>query len=268
MRDTSAVAQQELTRARVREEVRWFLAEYLPSQEPNQRRSDSQVGTLLNHLRELRGFTYEQVKAATPTIMEELYRLLLGGILRPGHDDSFEFPWFTVTEWGMGALEAEGPPVYDPESYDDHVRREVPALSDVALLYLSEAVAAFNLNRTLSSAVMLGVAAEAVLVHLIETFATSSHATNGPKLQKSLERAPISQTYEEFLKQLDVSALPSDLQRDLEVYLGNVLNYIRMTRNEAGHPTGIAVERSVIEAQLRAFEGYARRLCALVNYFS
>lgn len=259
---------EKLTRAKVREEIRWFLAEHLPAQEPNQRQADSQVNSILTFLYTLRGFSPKQVKEATPVILEELHRLLIGGVIRSGHKDSFDLPWLTVTEWGMKALTSEGPPIYDPDGYLDHVRAAVPTLPEVAGLYLGEAVAAFNLVRTLSAAVMLGVAAEAVLVHLIGVFAASIHATNGPKLQMSLEMAPITQTFNEFIKQLDEKALPADLRRDLDVYLGTVRNYILMTRNEAGHPTGVAVGRPVIEAQLRAFEGYAKRLCALADYFA
>lgn len=244
-----------------------MFGENLPGETDAQRQQSSQVNNIQHHLREVRGFSPQVVQAAMPKILDELHRLIATGVLRPGPATGYELPWLTVTEWGEEALRADGPPIYEADAYLDHLASEVPDLPDIAALYLREAVASFNLSRTIAAAVMLGVATEAVLVHVIEAFAHSSMARDGAKLLQSLEREPILRTYRAFTEQLDRKALPPELERDLDVFLGNVLHFIRMTRNEAGHPTGVTVERPVIEAQLRAFEGYAKRLCALAEHF-
>ena len=249
---------EELSRSRIREEIRSWL--------PNN--PHVQVPTFLEHLRRVRSVPNEVVQAATPVILEEFHALVVSSVLRIGYGDNYETPWMTLTTYGRSALETdEAPPAYDPDAYIDHVRATVSTVPEVALFYLGEAVGTFNLGRNLAAAVMLGVAAEAILVRLIGAFAQSSDARNGDELGRSLDREAISRTYDKFRRQFDAATVPPDLQRDLDVYLGNVFNFIRMTRNEAGHPTGLAVERSVLESQLRAFEGFAKRLCALADFF-
>ncbi|MEX0754989.1 MAG: hypothetical protein WD556_07720 [Actinomycetota bacterium] len=255
-----------LTGSQVREEVSRYLGEYLPHDrgEENPHVGASEV---LHYLEHVRGFDRQIVRQAENPVMEELSRLLICGVIRLGYGNGLDSGWITLTSYGKRILNTEGPPVYDPEGYAEHLRGQVPDVPEVAMIYLREAVSAFNLQRTLGAAVMLGVASEALLVMLIEAFAASPAASNSSKLTRSLEREPITRTLVEFDKQLDRADLPAHLQKDLGVYLGQISEFIRVTRNQAGHPTGFQVERPVVEAQLRAFEAYAERLCSLASHF-
>ncbi len=62
---------------------------------------------------------------------------------------------------------------HDVSTYETIIRREVPAIDEVTLVYLKEAMQAFQAGCILSSSVMLGVATEHTFLLLLESIETN-----------------------------------------------------------------------------------------------
>ncbi len=67
---------------------------------------------------------------------------------------------------------------------------------------------------------------------------------------------------------MDVKSLSRELQKDWEIYLDGVFNFIRLNRNSAGHPTGKALNAKVVYANLQIFADYSEYIFRLIKHFS
>lgn len=102
----------------------------------------------------------------------------------------------------------------DPEGYLRRLRRFTPPIDEGALLYVEEALRAFNARCYLATSVMLAVAAERVFNGLAEAF-VAANPTTTTRLNAAINnpRASPNTRFEELRKALDPirSQLPSGL---------------------------------------------------------
>ncbi len=98
------------------------------------------------------------------------------GFITLGVDDAnAAWPFFRLSHFGSRTLGTQAPNrFHDTGSFIALVRREVPDISDEAVMYLEEAVAAFYAGCLLSACVMIGVAAEAEFIRLLDVAEHSS----------------------------------------------------------------------------------------------
>ena len=61
--------------------------------------------------------------------------------------------------------------------------------------------------------------------------------------------------------------VPAELRQDLYSYLDGLFSLVRITRNDAGHPTGTAIPRNMLFAHLQAFPDYAKRMMTVTDHF-
>jgi hypothetical protein len=127
----------------------------------------------------------------------------------------------------------------DPEAYLARLRQHSPEVDPVAVNYLTEALSAFNARCFLASAVMLGVASERIVDGLARAVA-NYRGESAKRLRAALEDPRASQfsRFTEMRKQLEPMRpeLPDGTADTLT--LDAVADLLRVTRNEAGHPTG------------------------------
>jgi D-serine dehydratase len=143
------------------------------------------------------------------------------------------------------------------------VRNEVPDISAEALAYLEEAVAAFYADCQLASCVMLGVAAEAEFLRLVDI--AVKHTTHGSRFASAANQRFIRQKIKKFhdgLRPL-LNVLPQDAVEDLETNLLMIQSVLRIARNDAGHPTIVKVQREQVYVYLQLFVPFARQIMRL-----
>ena len=95
--------------------------------------------------------------------LEVFWDLFRQGIITLGYDNSNrDFPFYRASRLGKQILQNQDTSyfVHDVSTYSKWLKTEVPAVNDVTLLYLQEALQAFRSGCILSSTVMLGVATE------------------------------------------------------------------------------------------------------------
>ncbi len=189
-----------------------------------------------------------------PSVISEpmrgiIWELIIQGIIIPGvglggMTGQADLPFFQITEWGQRCLKAGEFLPYDTGRFIDRLKARIPAVNQVVVLYLTEALQCFRAATYLASAVMVGVASERVLLDL-HVAVESALDTQQKKEKFTAETASKSakRIYDEIQKRLDpiMEQITSALgKEDISAELSGIFSLIRKTRNDAGHPTGEA----------------------------
>jgi hypothetical protein len=156
----------------------------------------------------------------------------------------------------------------DITGYLRRLRQHSPPVDTVAIKYMEEALRAFNARCYLATSVMLGVASERVVLGLAQSV-VDARGDQAKKLRDALENPRTSQAtrFTELRKQLEPlrTQLPSGLADTLT--LDAIADLLRLTRNEAGHPTGTAVDEDTAFIHLQMAAGYVQKMTALEAFF-
>lgn len=204
-------------------------------------------------------------------VWEALWGLMADGLiyLDPSGQGSSTDNWlWRLSERGLQVAGGGPWEPRDPEAYLRRLCRRIPDLDPIALRYVKEALGAFNTRCYLASSVMLGVASEQVFVGLARSVvdALGSSAEN---LRRILDNPRGSQhaRFLELRKRLEPmrSQLPDDLADTLT--LDAVADLLRITRNDAGHPTGRDVDEDTAYTHLQMAARYLEKMVALQRYF-
>jgi hypothetical protein len=200
----------------------------------------------------------------------ELVRDVFWDLFRQGfitlglNDSNPEWPWFRLSHFGQKALLTQSPyRFHDTTSFLNLVRAEIPDVSPEAVVYLDEAVAAFYADCLLASCVMLGVAAEAEFLRLIDVACVNKNhgSAFAPISKLTFIRTKIVK-FQEIINTL-ISKLPKTATEDLDTNLNAIQSVLRIARNDAGHPTGAAPQREQVYVFLQLFVPFARQLMRL-----
>ena len=220
-------------------------------------------------LKDVPGYKQDEYFSVVREVVQELIN---AGFLYPGTPGDFNsgYPWLSITAYGTEAFMSEDWLPYDPEGYLKALKAKVPEIDDVTFAYIGESIAAFNRRHLLSATITLGVASENLMLILIEAYTNWLKEPRKTKFQKRIEDRWIATQYREFKQEFltDVKSLPKELQGDWEIYLDGIFNFVRLNRNDAGHPTGKELSAKVVYANLQIFADYARYISDLVKHFS
>ncbi|MDO8632973.1 MAG: hypothetical protein Q7K38_00265 [Candidatus Wildermuthbacteria bacterium] len=211
---------------------------------------------------------HEKIHSVAREIVQEL---ITAGYLYPGTsgDQNSGYPWLTITQYGREAFLKEDWLPYDPEGYLNELKTKISDIDDITLAYIGEAITAYNRRHLLSATLTIGVASENLMLLLIEAYADWLTGARKVSFKKKITDRFISTQYKEFKKEFvnDVKSLPKELQADWETYLDGVFNFIRLNRNDAGHPTGRQFDTKIVYANLQVFSEYAKFVVTLINHF-
>ncbi|HBI19050.1 MAG TPA: hypothetical protein DDY79_06995 [Brevundimonas sp.] len=196
----------------------------------------------------------------------ELVRDVFWDLFRQGHitlgsnNSNPTWPWFRLSHFGETALRGADPYTFtDTASYLDMVRAQVETLDATTETYLSEAVRAFYANCLLSSVVMLGVAAEARFLHMLDVAVRSSNL--GSVFKPVDEERSLLRKINRFQNLLAPHRKGLGAAgEDLEVNLNFIQSVIRTSRKEAGHAIGKPADRAQTYVLLQLFAPFARKL--------
>ncbi len=162
---------------------------------------------------------------------------------------------------------------FEIEKFPDTIQERVPECDPVIIRFINEAIICLRADALLGTAFMLGAASEKAIAILIDSFAHAIRdESNRNKFLSRINRKMISIKYNEFEKSYrGCKSRPTDsvLAQDLEVIIGSMFQYCRITRNEVGHPQIVPdLDRGVLIANMGQFANYIQRIYGLVKYFN
>ena len=120
------------------------------------------------------GMAYQGAAAALhpqdrDKLLEIFWDLFRQGVITLGlNDNNPQWPWFRLSRFGASDAARQPFRFHDTTSYIAMITKVVPDLLPAAQMYLEEAVATFYSGCFLAATVMLGVAAEAEFLRLID----------------------------------------------------------------------------------------------------
>jgi hypothetical protein len=234
------------------------------------RHQETQVGTLLDALRQ----QFPQFgRAEETTALEILHELASANLIMPGVDrDHLGWPWLRVTEYGRRVLHQGEPLPFDPDQYLAAAQPRLATMPPLAVEVLQEAVTTYHRGYIRSSALLLGIASEILMGQLIDSFVAGRPEKERQRLEAAMADKSIYARYrifrEEFDRARDGLKIPDALSKDVEAIVDLVFNAVRLTRNEAGHPSGAPLNPILVATTLQAFLEYADRIARLSAYLA
>jgi len=205
---------------------------------------------------------------ATLIVQEVFWDLFREGIITLGNDNfSQGYPYFRVSTLGNRILEESEEYFFlDLSQYEAEIRKKIPRIDDITVIYLKEAMQSFRAGCVLSSSVMLGVATEHTFDLLIEAVNSSSHSSDYKSVGKKYGLLNRVNEYKKILDQKK-KGLDRKTKQDLETHFMGILSLIRNYRNESGHPSGEIVSREQCFVLLQLFILFARKMYQLIDYY-
>jgi hypothetical protein len=223
-----------------------------------------------------RHYFSEAVMAASPPqnrptnrqIMEAVWSLIGQGLAYIDYSQPAAENWnLYLTEAGRAAASDEEVTPDDPGGYLRRLIVEIPELTPLVKSYAEEALLAYNARLYRASAVMLGVASEAAVLEVALALAGAMTDTEAKPYLETINahKQNFVAKFEVFAQKLrsKKSLLPEDLADGLDLTLNAVTDLLRVSRNDAGHPTGRGMDRDDCFIHLRMFVRYARKLYSL-----
>jgi len=187
------------------------------------------------------------------------------------HNAFSNWNW-VLTKRGRNLLESQND--YEPDDADSYLanlKSQSPEIDSLVLLFVREALRSYTAECHLAASVMLGVASERAFQLLAVAFAGWLPSEESKRFREVFERP--RQTYIakflEFRRRIEPlkNKLPIEFSDNMALTLDSVLDLIRVTRNEAGHPTGRAVDRDEAYINLQMFARYLKKLYGLRTFF-
>jgi hypothetical protein len=223
------------------------------------------VGTVLDALRPQ---FPEFDRTAELAALEVLHELATANIIIPGVDrNHLGWPWLRVTEYGRQVIRQAKPLPFDPAQYLAAAQTRVADLPPLVVEVLGEAVAAYHRGFVRSSALLLGTASELLMMQLIDAFVGSRPDKERERLTAVMGDKNIYARYrifrEEFDRTRDGRTIPDAVSKDIDSIIDLIFHAVRLTRNEAGHPSGQPLNAVLVATTLQAFLEYADRIARL-----
>lgn len=198
-------------------------------------------------------------------LLEIFWDLFRQGVITLGlNDNNPQWPWFRLSRFGASDAARQPFRFHDTSSYISLITKAVSDLLPATRMYLEEAVAAFYSGCFLAATVMLGVAAEAEFLRLIDV--ANKNAKIGTSFDKAAKERFIRAKIEAFRKGLEphLKTLSDPVKEDLDINLDAVQSILRIARNAAGHPSDAAPpSREQVYINLQIFVPYAVQVARL-----
>lgn len=202
---------------------------------------------------------------------EVLWQFFIQGVITPGKDPSNPaLPWFRLTSYGKKVLEAERFIPHDPTGYLEEVGQVAQSVvGQSAQAYLEEALRCFTSGCHLASVLLLGIAAEAVLLHLCEV---AQNALSDSEEREVFDRLRgVKQKHRWLVEKYE--SLPErdrrrELPESLDLTLTALYELIRKQRNELGHPREQppAIGRDLAFTYFKTFPSFINDAEAFATY--
>jgi len=202
-------------------------------------------------------------------ILDVLYGLFREGYLSPGHDwQNQELPHLHVTDRGQRVLSELSRDPANPDGYLAYLA-DLGTLSALAESYVSEALATYNGGHHKAAAVMIGCAAEAIILELRDVVAEQIKAAGGTpskKLDDWRVRVVTGALKAQFDK--DKKSMGPELAPRVGDWWSALAALLRNTRNEAGHPASLEkLEEADVHTALHLFHDFFQLTQDLIRWY-
>jgi len=140
-----------------------------------------------------------------------------------------------------------------------HLKQRV-SLDAVSESYIKEALHTYQSGCNKATAVMIGIAAEGMILHLRDALVAKLYAAK-KKVDKDLEGWRIKAVCDEVAVVLDANQkyMPQDLSAMYETYWSGFTSHIRAIRNKSGHPNSIdPVSNESVHSAMLIFSDFAK----------
>lgn len=186
--------------------------------------------------------------------------LFRGGYVSWGYNlSNIDPPFYHVTEKGGRIIQTLSRDPSNPSGYRAYLATKCK-LNPIADSYIAEALDTYNSGSFKSAAVMVGAAAESLVLELREVLTAkiaSLRQPEPPKLSAWQVRTVLA-AIEDLLDQKK-KRMPTKLREDYEAYWSAFTQQIRVVRNDAGHPTSIdPITEQAVHGTLLVFPELAR----------
>lgn len=168
-------------------------------------------------------------------------------------------PFFHFTERGRRALDRLSRDSGNPAGYMRHLA-SVANLNPIANSYITEGLDCFVAGFHKAAAVLIGGAAESIILDLRDLVCRKLAAAKIPE-PKGLADWRVKTILNALYDLLDArkGSFPKDLREDFEAYWLAFAQQIRATRNDAGHPSSVdPVSEEGVHASYLIFPDLAR----------
>lgn len=160
---------------------------------------------------------------------------------------------------------------FEIDRFPETIQERVLNCDPVIIRFVDEAIQCLRFDALLAAAFMLGAASERAINLLIQTYGDAiEDETNQQRFLSRVNGRFISRKYDEFIKSYGgCKSKPSDAwAQDLDVAIGSIFQFCRITRNEVGHPQIVPdLDKGVIIANLGQFVTYIERVYHLIDHF-
>ncbi|MBI4914303.1 MAG: hypothetical protein HY825_00510 [Acidobacteria bacterium] len=212
------------------------------------------------------------IKTPRSVIDEALWTMLADGLVSITMPIQQTSGWrWRITDRGRRCAGGDAPNPDDPGAYLARLKKGAAGFAGPVEFYTTEALRAYNGGCFAASTVMIGVAAEAGFQVTAEAFVYWLEEPERDKFERILgnARGTYATKFARFRELVDQrqKQLDASLRDGLDAVLHSVGDFLRISRNEAGHPTGKVVEREEAHTYLVMFAFYVRRLLALGEFF-
>lgn len=198
------------------------------------------------------------------------YDLFRAGLVAPGYNlANPDLPFVHLTERGRAVLANLS---RDPHNLDGYVGyiESIAWVDGVGKSYAIEAARAFNFGAYRAAAVMIGCAAEC-LVLLLRHAVASKLAEAGSQVPKGLADWKLKLIRDALATYLDKEKgrMPVALRESYSAHWTSFMEQIRRVRNDAGHPQSIdSVTENDVYASLLIFPELAELFAQLGEWIS
>lgn len=146
------------------------------------------------------------------------------------------------------------------------MKSRTPRADATVLRYVGESAATFNNQHYLASAVLLGVAAEALLEQLYEALATHLGSAKAEYTAKLNAKRWTSQRLEYARARLapHLTEVTVEFRTRVEQYLDMLAQVLKLSRDDVGHARPLRIDREVASMNLVAFPVFAGIVDALM----
>ncbi|BBI99514.1 hypothetical protein FGKAn22_12070 [Ferrigenium kumadai] len=220
--------------------------------------SSLQSGSILQAAARALGAAFNtELEQALLTQWHELFRT---GYLAWGFNIANPNPPFChVTDRGRAALERLSHDPANPSGYLRHLN-SAAHLNPVATSYISEALDCYVSSSHKAAAVMVGAAAESLVIELRDLLLERLRSAD-QTLPRNLDDWRVKTILNSLRSYFDSvqRQFPEKLREEYESYWSAFTQQIRATRNEAGHPTSVQpIEPEAVHASLLIFPELAK----------
>lgn len=162
---------------------------------------------------------------------------------------------------------------FEIERFPTLLVESIPNIDPVIVRFVREAITSVKAGSMLGCAFLLGGASEKAILLLIDTYMNAiEDQTLREKFQSRTSGKFISRAFEAFEQSFKSSHnKPKDFgwSNDLDIKIGQIFQFCRICRNEAGHPhLPPNLDKGILIANMGQFVKYVADLYQLIGFYS